>query len=897
MSPEPNASRRWRAFRSFFFAFIAAVLCAAGTWHAWAAESVAPQGRIPGDLPSLWASRVFPARGTVGARIALEAPRNGAVPAQVTDPDTSGERASGVVAQAQTGAQPSTIAQAPAAPGTGASPPLEPIIVTVSVNGVARGTAPILRDQKKRLFVPLTDFRSWNLTAPSGAVIRLQGIDHVDLDRVAGLQARFDERRIALEVTVSAEELPKTKIDLRWRYQDAVRPVQPSAFFNYAFSVTGDDSFDSSRTQVTTEVGGRIGDALFYSSGTYLDQTGNRGYTRLQTNATYDQRDTLQRLVAGDFFTPVRELSASFPMGGVSFSKYYPMDPLLIQYPTLNLSATAQLPSQVEVRIDGNVVARQQVQPGPVDIVNITGYTGARNVQVVVRDAFGREQTFQQPYYFTDFALKEGLHDYSYNLGFLRENYGVDSNEYGKPAFSGFHRYGVSDRLTLGLRGEALEDTWNAGPIATVLIPGAGIVGAGASVSNGGGRTDYAGSLFYSYVAPKFSINASGRHFGDEYLLLPSGRPSQTRNFASASVAYSPATWGTISTSYTVTEPRDVESLRAWNVGYNISLLGGRGILTLGYTKNSGLVSDWIGSVVFRYLFDGDYSVVSSAGRAGSNNSQAVSLEKTVPRGEGYGFTIGPGRIESPQGTSRLANAYGQYNGRYASVLGRYQGSSNDRVTRGLAEISVASGIGYVQDRFFVSRPLTDSFAIVKVSDLPNVPVKANGQPMGTTNERGEVVVSPMISFYDNFLSFDRQSVPLDYVFASSEQVVSPAFRSGAYLEFDVKKNRAILGRLEREVEGKRVPIEFRELKVMRVGVDKRSWEALYGPGFFVQSFTAKGGEFYVEQLEPGEWLLQVEGDEACVAKIRVPETEEALTELGTVLCKPAPREKPAAKK
>lgn len=760
-------------------------------------------------------------------------------------------------------------------------------MVTVSVNGVARGTAPILRDEKKRLFAPVTDFRSWGLAVPDGAVLRLQGIDHVDLARAPKLQARFDEKRIALEITVAAETLPRNTIDLRWRYEDALRPVQPSAFFNYALTVTGDESFDSSVTQVTSEAGGRLGDTLLYSSGTYIDGAGDRGYTRLQTNVTYDQRDSLQRVIAGDFFTSTRELSASFPMGGVSIAKYYPMDPYFIQYPTLNLNTTAALPSQVEVRIDGNVVARQQVQPGPVDIVNITGYTGARNVQVVVRDAFGREQVVQQPFYFTDFALRKGLHDYSYNLGFLRENYGVESNDYGTAVFTGFHRYGYTDKLTLGLTGQARQGMVNAGPIATVLLPGAGIAGAGASVSNGDGETGYAGSFFYNFVAPRFSVNASVRHFGDEYRLLPAGTPLPTRNLASATFAYTPGGRGTISTSYTVTEQRMLRSLHAWNVGYNVSLLGGRGILTLSYTKNSGLIDDWTGSAVFRYLFGRDYSAVASAVRAGTFKSQTVSFEKTVPVGEGYGFSIGPGRAETPEGTATLSNVFGQYNGRYALLLGRYQGSSNDGVTRGLAEVSVASGIGYVPGRLFVSRPLTDSFAVVKVGDVPDVPVRNNGQLQGTTDARGEVVVSPMISFYDNSVNFERRAVPLDYVFKSSALVVSPAFRSGAYLAFDVMKNRAILGRLEHEVEGRRVPIESRELRVTRAGVDRRSWEALYGPRFFVQSFTAKGGEFYIEQLEPGEWMLQVEKDPACVATIRVPETEEALTDLGAVLCVP----------
>jgi outer membrane usher protein len=146
---------------------------------------------------------------------------------------------------------------------------------------------------------------------------------------------------------------------------------------------------------------------------------------------------------------------------------------------------------------------------------------------------------------------------------------------------------------------------------------------------------------------------------------------------------------------------------------------------------------------------------------------------------------------------------------------------------------------------------------------------------MGTTNKRGEVVVSPMLSFYDNYLNFDQRAVPLDYVFTRSRLVVSPAFRSGSFLAFDVKENRAAFGRLEQEIQQQRVPIEFRELIVMRADVE-------------IRAFTGRGGEFYIEALDPGEYELRVEADPACVATIRV--TDVALMDFGAVLCAPAGR-------
>jgi len=90
-----------------------------------------------------------------------------------------------------------------------------------------------------------------------------------------------------------------------------------------------------------------------------------------------------------------------------------------------------------------------------------------------------------------------------------------------------------------------------------------------------------------------------------------------------------------------------------------------------------------------------------------------------------------------------------------------------------------------------------------------------------------------------------------------------------------VKKNRAVFGRLEQEVKQQRVPIEFRELKVTRAGVE-------------IRAFTGKGGAFYIEALDPGEYVLRVEADPACIATIRV--TDVALMDFGAVLCAPAGR-------
>ncbi len=219
-------------------------------------------------------------------------------------------------------------------------------------------------------------------------------------------------------------------------------------------------TFNQRQYQFATELAVRRGNWLFYNTTSQQWGSGAQtGFTRLLTNVQLDDRPNLRRWTFGDFFTPGFDLNGSVPLGGASLTKFYSMDPYFVQYPTAAFTTEVAFPSTVQVRIGGNLIAQRQVPPGPVDITNITnGITGGQNVSVVLRDPFGREQTLQQPFFFaTNVGLAEGLHEYSYNLGFLRRQYGIESDNYGDLAASAFHRYAFTNQLTLGLRGQATQ--------------------------------------------------------------------------------------------------------------------------------------------------------------------------------------------------------------------------------------------------------------------------------------------------------------------------------------------------------------------------------------------------------------------------------------------------------
>src|SRR5204862_5245724 len=118
---------------------------------------------------------------------------------------------------------------------------------------------------------------------------------------------------------------------------------------------------------------------------------------------------------------------------------------------------------------------QRPVPPGPFSIANIPTVNGSGNVQLGVRDLFGREQIISQPFYASVNLLKAGLEDYSYEAGFERNNFGVESFDYGRAVASATYRRGLTDRLTGEVRGEAARDLGVTGVAASYLIVDVGV--------------------------------------------------------------------------------------------------------------------------------------------------------------------------------------------------------------------------------------------------------------------------------------------------------------------------------------------------------------------------------------------------------------------------------------
>ena len=177
-----------------------------------------------------------------------------------------------------------------------------------------------------------------------------------------------------------------------------------------------------------------------------------------------------------------------------------------------------------------SLVSHQNVPAGPFSIGSIPIIAGPGMIQVVTRDAMGREQLSQLPFFGSSYLLRQGLNDYSFELGKERLNYGLVSSEYaGKPGAATWRR-GFSPWFTGELHAEASgEDSRAAGIGGAVLLGKLGVLNATfASSSSLRGNGSLYG-LGFVRQGKRLSLNLNARYATPEFWELGLGAQDRDR--------------------------------------------------------------------------------------------------------------------------------------------------------------------------------------------------------------------------------------------------------------------------------------------------------------------------------------------------------------------------------
>jgi len=720
--------------------------------------------------------------------------------------------------------------------------------------------------------VRIEDLRKMGFSEISGEVSVLEEEEFVFLKSIEGVKTVFDEKKLALELTADPHLLGKKIFTLRYHRKAKVYyPKDMAGFLNYNLTYFARDSFTYDSTVLTDQLGFRVGDFLLLSDSSYTQRKGEGGqFVRLMSNVTYDRREDLRRIVFGDFFASSGELGSTLNMGGISFSKSYNIDPYFIKYPEIGFSGLASLPSELEVYRDGVLIRKERISPGGFDLRDIPTYVGAGSAEVVLKDPFGREQRIRLPYYFTDTLLKKGLHEYSYNIGFLREDFGLVSNRYNDFAFLGFHRYGMSDSLTAGIGAEASRRVLNLGLASTLSVPWQmGVINASVAWSDlKRGKDGIGGSLSYLYQGQNLSFDLLLRSFTRDYSNISIETvQDRTKYEASVGASYFSSTLGSLSLGFDTTRKYTGLDTKSLLASYSRKITDRSNVIAQFKRDVKNRVNEF--NISINYYFKHGITASSGYQRTDGTSSERIQVTKSLPLGEGFG---GRAAFEANQAEPKNFNNYNlqlQYNAKYGQYGGEFI-SANRAETYSL---TAAGGLTFVKDTLNFSRPIQDSFALVKVGDLKDVRVYLSNQEIGRTGASGKVLIPNLGSYYDNQISISDKDIPMEYTVSEVMKYVSPPLRSGSYVEFGAAKIQAFIGTLRVKVGQEIKPLEYIEFKLLVEGKE------LLSP-------TGKGGEFYLENIKPGKYRGEFKYlDKDYSFDIIIPKSEDIIVDLGEIIC------------
>ena len=747
----------------------------------------------------------------------------------------------------------------PVPPLKAAADTLDEAWFEVHINHEIGGTALVLQDAAHHVLVRDKDLEQWRIHITEVAAVRHGADAYYPLDAIKGLSYRVDKSRQSLLLDVSADLFDATRLSGLSRGLLAPTPSPPGAYLNYDIS--------ANRSQQ-----GRMTGSAFVESGVFghwgsgtgtmlaNNVDGRNQMIRLDTTWIYDRPAKMASFRLGDDISGASNWGRSVRFGGMQWATNFATQPNFFTIPMPTLSGTAAMPSTVDFYVNNVLRLTRNVPSGPFSIQDLPVITGQGEMRLVVRDLLGREQTVLQPFYASGGLLAEGLRDYSYEVGFERENYALNSNDYGRLIAVGTERRGFSDTFTGELHAEMLRGQRTMGIGGTWLLPAtAGVVTASAAASHNivgfGGLVSLGfehQSGYFSYGAQTQFTSAGFVQLGYQPEALP---PRQTTTVFTSLGTHD---HGSMGMSYTHQDFRDRTGAEVAGVNYNRSL-GNVGYLSFSVLR---FLSGDAGT-----LFGLNFTLPLGERRSASFNGQAhagisqgtLQLQQSLPAGSGMGYRLQAGLAASDprQAGIILQNDVGTYAIDVAE-------SQNQFAYRG----TISGGIALLDGKAFLSRRINDSFAVVHVPGYANVRVYADNQQVASTDVNGYALIPQLRPYQKNPIRIEQADLPLDAKIDALQIDAVPYLHGALALKFPVTRSRGAI-----------LTITIRNGAFLPAGAEV----ALAGN---TDAFpVGMRGEVYLTGLQKTNQLHVTWQGQSCDLAVHFPDTRDPLPDLGSMNC------------
>jgi len=733
----------------------------------------------------------------------------------------------------------------------------EELLLAVAINDQKMTQGTLIVRIADRLWVRREDLLQWRLNVPNSEPFSWDGESLHPLHALAGLSYRVDESQQLLSIEAPPASFSLTRIEGKRGVLTKPMPSPLGGFFNYdVFATRGETR---SATNALAEIGTFNGFGVATSRFIRRDLSDGARMIRLQTTWTDDRPEEMVSARAGDLISGAGAWGRAVRFGGLQWATNFATQPGFVSVSRPAMEGEAALPSTLELYVNDMLRLKREVPAGPFSIQDMPIVTGQGEARVVVTDLLGREQVIVAPYYASPRLLDAGLNAYSFEVGAIREDYGLASNNYGRPMGAGTFRRGMSRGWTAELHAELLEEQQTAGVSSVWLWPAVGVF----SASIAGSQSDLgAGSLFnagFQAQHRRIGYGATAQWSSAEFaqLGLQQGRPAP-RATAQAFVNVSAGRAGAVAVSYSYQEPRDAERIELINASYGLTL-GRIGFLSLSLVRIMGNSPESIASMNFTRLVGPRDTASVFVSKDADDTRGRVRLQRSLPQGEGFGY--------------RMVSGFGDADSREAAVgyqsgIGAYEvgvGQLNDFTSyRGHA----SGGVAFLGADAFLSRRVDSSFAVVTVPGYEGVNVYRDNHAVARTNRDGVALISRLRPYEVNLVRIEPNDLPMDATIGTLQLEAIPYLRSGLRLAFPVKRSRGALFAIVLD-DGEPLPAGA---VVTIVGQSDEFPVGLRG-------------EVYVTGLDASNRLVASWGQQRCSLAVSFPESDDPLPNLGTFKC------------
>lgn len=742
------------------------------------------------------------------------------------------------------------------------------LIVELFLNHENMGTTFVLKDEAGRFYIEEAILKKWRIVKPWPTPVAYGGKNYYVINEFSGATAELQSRSMELDVTMPPSLMPLNSITME-RPGIAARSAEVGAYMDYELNWLQESSGHSQSLYglfrpVLFGRRGNISSNLLYRRHRGRDAAATTnarsGITVLDLTYTLDDPSRVRSFRAGDIITAAGSQGRALRIGGIQLATNFSTRPTMVTYPLPDFYGQTEVPTALDVYINGRLTRTERVRPGPYVLENVPVVNGAGQLQVVTRDALGRQQVFSQDYYLSPDLLQQGLNDYSFSLGAIRQDYGLENFSYGDVAALATWRHGLRNNLTLEGHAELSDGLAVLGGASQYAVRQGGTISAGLGISTGKGDTGLHWQAGFRRSGRLLNYNIEAGGATQHFSLVGESRPqpklqlagTASRNFASI---------GSLGLAIVVQELRDsanntiVSANHSKTFRNRLSLFS---FVSLSKTDSSDLS---IG-IQFAMPFGEAHSVSSGVSFSDSHARYDAGFRRNLPAGTGFGYYVD---------ASHSGDSYVNAGVIAQNELGTLSIDVTDSNAGGsLWQVGSRGSIAYLAGMTSLTREVQDAFAVVNVGNLPNIRVYAENQEIGRTNDNGQLFVPRLRPYQNNKLRIELNDIPLNAAIGSSQIEAAPYFRSGIVVNFDVGVATNVLLRAVRP-DGSPLPegaiaSVLHSGDVFPVGLD---------------------GKLYLQRIDRSSQIEIQWNGTSCELQVPYPGGGDVITKMGDIVCQP----------